>query len=107
MLPEQAVLVSSDGAREPARRYTATYVKLESYARNLRRLGFEDEDLAGEGSDRLVDAMVASGGIDAATERVVEHLEAGADHVAIRVLTEDPKRLPFPELDELAAALGL
>ena len=107
LAPEQAVLVSSDGAREPARRYTGTYVKLESYGRNLRRLGFEDEDLAGEGSDRLVDAMVACGGIDAAAERVVEHLEAGADHVAIRVLTEDPKRLPFPELDELAAALGL
>jgi probable F420-dependent oxidoreductase len=107
LAPEQAVLVSGDGSREPARRYTARYAGLANYARNLRRLGFEDEDLADDGSDRLVDAMVAAGGVDSATERVIEHLEAGADHVAIRVLTEDPKRLPFPELDELAAGLGL
>jgi probable F420-dependent oxidoreductase len=107
LAPEQAVLVSGDGFREPARRYAARYVGLANYSHNLRRLGFEDEDLADGGSDRLVDAMVAAGGVDAAAGRVAGHLEAGADHVAIRVLTEDPRRLPFPELDALAAALGL
>jgi probable F420-dependent oxidoreductase len=107
LAPEQAAVFETDpdAARTIARRYTATYLKLTSYASNLRRLGWGDEDLAGDGSDRLVDALVAWGGLEAVAGRVREHLEAGADHVAVRVLTEDPKRLPLAELRELASAL--
>lgn len=107
LAPEQGVLLARDGDAGPARRYVRTYVRLPNYARNLRRLGFSDDDLAGGGSERLVDAVVARGGVHDAVARLTGHIEAGADHVAVRVLTEDPKRLPFPELDELAAALGL
>ena len=35
------------------------------------------------------------------------HLDAGADHVAIQVLTPSPDRLPTEEWTELAAALAL
>jgi hypothetical protein len=43
--------------------------------------------------------------VDVALARISDHLEAGADHVALRVLTEDPTRLPMDELRELSAAL--
>jgi probable F420-dependent oxidoreductase len=107
LAPEQAVLISRNGDDAAARRYVGTYVRLANYARNLARLGFGADDVGGDGSERAVEAMVARGGSDAAVERITEHLEAGADHVAVRVLTDDPKRLPFPELDELAATLGI
>ena len=107
LAPQQAVQVGGDAGEGPVRAYVANYVRLRNYAENLRRLGFDEEDVEGGGSDRVVDATVARGTVEAAVGRLDEHLQAGADHVAIRVLTEDPKRLPFPELDELAAALGL
>ena len=39
--------------------------------------------------------------------RVEDHLEAGADHVCIQVLTEDRKALPRAEWQALAEALPL
>jgi probable F420-dependent oxidoreductase len=63
LIPEQAVILENDPepARELARRHTSRYLQLPNYTNNLRRLGFDDEDLAGSGSDRLVDAVVAWG----------------------------------------------
>lgn len=108
LAPEVAVSLDPDRrvAGDLARPYVGRYVELESYANNLRRLGWA-EDLAAGGSSRLVDAMVALGGVDAALARVREHLDAGADHVAIRVLLDDHRRLPMPELRQLALALRL
>lgn len=108
LAPEQAVALERESgpARALARRHMATYLPLASYAANLRRLGWDDEDLSGGGSDRLVDALVAWGGADAIAARIREHRDRGADHVAVRVLTEDPARLPFPELEAIAAAAG-
>ena len=57
------------------------------------------------GSDRLVDAVVAYGTIDAIAARLKQHLDAGADHVPVQVLTS-PKNL-VPALTELAGPLGL
>jgi hypothetical protein len=37
------------------------YLGLTNYTANLRRLGFTEADVAGEGSDRLIDALVVSG----------------------------------------------
>jgi len=106
LAPEQAAVFETDAgpARELARRYTSRYLELESYASNLRRLGWGDDDLSGSGSDRLVDALVAWGRADAVIKRVREHLDAGADHVAVRILTDDPKRFPRDELSQLAEA---
>ena len=109
LAPEQAAVFETDPARarEVARRYMAGYLKLKNYTTNLRRLGWADEDLAGGGSDRLVDALVAWGDRDRVAARVKEHLQAGADHVAVRILTSDPKDFPERELHELAEAMGL
>ncbi len=107
LAPEQAVVLATDAdvARVVARKHTASYLALKSYSDNLRRLGWGEQDLADGGSDGLVDALVARGGVEAVVDRVRAHVDAGADHVALRILGEDPKRLPMRELRELAAAL--
>jgi probable F420-dependent oxidoreductase len=83
----------------------ATYLALPNYVRNLRALGYTDADVADGGSDRLVDAIVAWGGIDATVARVKAHHDAGADHVCVQVLRENPRDLPREEWREIAAAL--
>jgi probable F420-dependent oxidoreductase len=102
---EQAVLLERDAsrAREIGRRYVSYYAGLDNYANNLRRLGWSDEDLAGGGSDRLHDAVVAWGDVDAVRERVLAHLDAGADHVCIQPLPAGDPALE--QLRELAPAL--
>jgi probable F420-dependent oxidoreductase len=104
---EQAVVIETDSvkAREIARRHTSTYLKLPNYVNNLRRLGFNDEDLAESGNDRLVDAIVAWGDMTAVIDRVRAHQSAGADHVCIQVLPADPQALPMSQWREFASAL--
>ncbi|WP_067170206.1 TIGR03620 family F420-dependent LLM class oxidoreductase [Microtetraspora niveoalba] len=106
LAPEQAVVLERDPgtAREYAREHMAPYLALPNYANNLRALGFDDDDLADGGSDRLVDAIVAWGDVDAIRDRVRAHLDAGADHVAIQPLAPGG-RLPLDHLGELAPAL--
>ena len=107
LIPEQAVVLENDSerAREIARRHTSRYLRLPNYTNNLRRLGFGDEDLAGSGSDRLVDAMVAWGDENAIVGRVRAHLNAGADHVCVQVLDPDRRGLPAAQWRRLAPAL--
>jgi hypothetical protein len=81
------------------------YLGLVNYTSNLRRLGWAD-DLAGGGSDALVDALVAHGRADQVAAQLSAHLDAGADHVAIQLLTE-PDADPLPGYRELARALTL
>jgi hypothetical protein len=52
-----------------------------------------------------VDALVGWGGTEQVAARVREHLDAGADHVAVQVLVEDPSRLPAREWEALAGVL--
>jgi hypothetical protein len=82
----------------------AWYLTLPNYADNLRWLGFGDSDLANGGSDRLVDAIVAWGDAEAIRARIREHLDAGADHVAIQPLSEDGD-IGISQLRELAPAV--
>lgn len=105
---EQAVVIETDpaAARAVARTHTRRYLPLVNYTNNLRRLGFGDADLAGEGSDRLVDAIVAWGDLDAVVRRVEDHWDAGADHVCVQVLTPDWPALPTAGWARVAEALG-
>ncbi|OXM53687.1 LLM class F420-dependent oxidoreductase [Amycolatopsis thailandensis] len=97
---EQAVVLGSD--REIARKHVSMYLELAAHHRaNLRRFGFTEEDY---GSDRLVDALVAVGE-DAISARVREHLDAGADHVCLQVLTGD-ERIPLTEWRLLSGVGG-
>jgi probable F420-dependent oxidoreductase len=105
LAPEQKVVLESDPARarEIARDSLSIYLGLPNYTNNLKRQGFVDEDFAEGGSDRLVDALVAWGEVDRILERIAEHREAGADHVALQVVS--PAGLPRSEWRTLAEAL--
>jgi probable F420-dependent oxidoreductase len=104
---EQGVVLESDPAtaREIARAHLATYLGLPNYSNNWKRQGFDDDDLAGGGSDRLVDALVVWGDEATIAARVQAHRDAGADHVCVQVLTADPGGLPRAAWRELAPIL--
>jgi probable F420-dependent oxidoreductase len=106
LAPEQAVVLETDPARarQIARGHTRSYLQSPNYTNNLRRLGYGDDDLAGEGSDRLVDAVVAWGDAGAIGRRLEEHFQAGADHVCLQVLTGSGE-FPRAEYRALAEAL--
>ena len=106
LAPEQKVCLETDAdkARALAREQLSIYLTLPNYLNNLDRLGFGPDDVAGGGSDRLVDALVAWGDIDAITARVQAHRDAGADHVCIHVLADFSKP-PTDEWRRLAPAL--
>ncbi|WP_020575652.1 LLM class F420-dependent oxidoreductase [Actinopolymorpha alba] len=106
LVPEQAVVVETDPdrARGIARAYMSMYLTLPNYVNNLRTLGFADEDVEGGGSDRLVDAVVAWGDVEAIKARVDEHLAGGADHVLLQPLAPRDG-LGLDQLRTLAPAL--
>ncbi|AGB21496.1 putative F420-dependent oxidoreductase, MSMEG_4141 family [Mycobacterium sp. JS623] len=105
--PEHKVVLTTDAekARAVGRKALEIYLNLTNYLNSWKRLGFSDEEVAKPGSDRLVDAVVAYGTVDAIVARLKEHLDAGADHVPVQVLTS-PEKL-VPALAELAGPLGL
>jgi probable F420-dependent oxidoreductase len=109
LAPEVKVVLDTDPdrARATARGHLANYLRLPNYTGNLRRLGFTDDDFRDGGSDRLVDATFAWGGMDAVRERVTAHREAGADHVVLQVVTDERGSLPRPQWRELADGLEL
>ena len=90
--PELTVSLGSsrEEARERARADLALYLGLPNYTRVWARFGYGDEDLASGGSDRLVDALYALGSVEQIGVRLGEHLDAGADHVCLRVVTNAP-----------------
>ena len=104
---EQTAVLTSDPAegRRIGRAFARNYLALPNYANNLRRLGWDDADLAGDGSDRVIDAVIAWGDVDAIVERVRAHLNAGADHVCIQLRVEASSDPALGGLQELAAAL--
>jgi probable F420-dependent oxidoreductase len=103
LCPEVWVLLETepDRARSAARQALAPYMRLDNYVNNWRRLGFGDADLAGGGSDRLIDANVAWGNEEAIRRRIQEHWDAGADHVCVQSISPDGSRRP----DEKVLAL--
>ena len=107
LAPEQMVVLETDPtrARAVARQHLVRYLALPNYTNNLLRTGFSPDDVSGEGSDRLVDAIVAWGGVEAVAARVQAHHDAGADHVCLQVLLADPAALAREQWRQLAAGL--
>ncbi|QFZ23772.1 LLM class F420-dependent oxidoreductase [Saccharothrix syringae] len=100
LAPEQHVVLEEDPARarELGRQALEFYLGLPNYTRNWLRHGFTEDDLAGGGSDRLVDALVAWGSLDRVAKRLREHHEAGADHVAVQVAGTGDTQAAYREL---------
>jgi probable F420-dependent oxidoreductase len=89
--PEVACVVDTDPVRAKAvaREYAKLYLGLRNYTQNLLGWGFTEADLAGGGSDRLIDAVVPQGSAGQIAEVVRTHLDAGADHVCLQPLGEE------------------
>jgi probable F420-dependent oxidoreductase len=96
LAPEHAVVLSTDPdkARVIGRTKVAEALDITDYVNNLRRLGFAESDLTKPGSDTMIDAVVAHGSVDNIANRLNEHIEAGADHVAINVVGGPDTLLP-------------
>ncbi|SMD22478.1 LLM class F420-dependent oxidoreductase [Kibdelosporangium aridum] len=96
LAPEHKVVLDTDPvrARQTNRDYIEAMLNLRHYRNSLRRVGFTDEDVTGRGSDRLYDALVAHGDVNTVAGKLTEHLDAGADHVAIQVMTNDRTTIP-------------
>jgi len=103
-----AVLTTDRSAGlEVARAFARHYLALPNYANNLRRLGWTDDEIDNDGSDRLIDAVVAIGEVDTIVARVQAHLDAGADHVCVQLRAEKSTDPALAGYRQLASALGL
>jgi len=89
--PELACVIDTDPvrARAVARGYAKLYLGLRNYTQNLLAFGFTEGDIAGGGSDRLIDAVIPHGTAEQIAEVVRAHLDAGADHVCLQPLGEE------------------
>jgi probable F420-dependent oxidoreductase len=107
LAPEHKVVLTTDAenARAVGRKALDVYFRLANYRNSWKRLGFTDEEVTRPGSDRLVDAVVAYGTPQAIATRLNKHLDAGADHVPVQVLTKGDNLVSA--LAELAGPLGL
>jgi probable F420-dependent oxidoreductase len=102
---EQKLVLDTDAARAraTARAGLQMYMALPNYANNWKRLGFSDADIAGGGSDKLIDALVAWGNEAALRRRVQQHLDAGATQVCIQPLGPPGTRGPDERVFEALA----
>nr|WP_296072297.1 TIGR03620 family F420-dependent LLM class oxidoreductase [uncultured Actinoplanes sp.] len=108
LISEQKIFLGTDAAaaRAVGRRVLRSYLELPNYTTALRRYGMTDADLSGAGSDRFIDSAVVWGDDEAVREGVAAHLTAGADQVAIQVLSADASpHLPREEWRHLAEFL--
>ena len=109
LAPEHKVVLDTDPDRARAlgrTRVQRPYLGLVNYTSNLRRLGWSEADLSGAGSDALIDALVAHGSPAEIAGQLIRHLDAGADHVCLQLVTEEGAD-PLPSYRALAQALGL
>jgi probable F420-dependent oxidoreductase len=105
---EQAVLFETDAevARSIAREHLHMYFTQKYNIAKFLRLGYTEADIdGGRGSDRLVDDLVVWGDLDTIVGRLHDHLDAGADHVAIQVMSSQPGQSSMPYWRRLAEAL--
>jgi probable F420-dependent oxidoreductase len=109
LAPEHKVVLDTDPDRARAlgrARVQRPYLGLVNYTSNLRRLGWSEADLSGAGSDALIDALVAHGSPAEIAGQLTRHLDAGADHVCLHLVTEEGTD-PLPSYRALAPPLGL
>lgn len=91
-------------ARSVARAYLTPYLRTPAYQASWAEQGFQATDWERPGSDRLVEAMVSQGEVEALRARIAELVAAGADHVAVIPLASDGTTENLAVLEALAAA---
>lgn len=108
--PDRALIVEAgaviggdaDTWRRRAHDHLEIYTGLPNYRNSWYRQGFSEDDTPRGGSNRLKSALVTHG-VDATLDRVQEHLDAGADHVAVQVLGDHAL---VPARDDVATLLA-
>ncbi|MCA1713131.1 MAG: TIGR03620 family F420-dependent LLM class oxidoreductase [Actinobacteria bacterium] len=105
---EQAVVLSDDleVVKRRAHWHLEIYTGLPNYRNSWLRQGFSEDDLVRGGSDRLKSALVVGGDEQVVLDRVREHLDAGADHVCLQLLGDDPFSVPTEDWARLAPAMA-
>jgi len=109
LVPEQHVVLDADPvrAREAARAALTNYFGMANYRNSWLRLGFTEDEISDGGSDRFVDAVVVHGTPADVAARLAEHLDAGADQVAVQLVAGEPGEPVEDGFARLAAELGL
>jgi probable F420-dependent oxidoreductase len=111
LLVEQKIMLETDAdqARAVGRGLVAGLAGIPNYRNSMLRMGFAEDELGPEVSDRAADALLAWGDEAAIRRRIQAHWDAGADQVAVQVmprggglLTADDERV----LASLAASIG-
>jgi len=102
---EQKVLFETDAtkARATARQNLGIYLTMPNYCNNLRRCGFDDEDFENNGSDRLIDTIIAWGDEDTIAARIKAHEDAGATQVCVQALNPTGSAVPDERILEILA----
>jgi probable F420-dependent oxidoreductase len=93
-----------DRARAIARDTISFFPQIPGYAASLKRQGFTDSDLTTL-PDHLVDSLAAWGTPTQIADKLHAHHEAGANHVAINVITGVTGPQPIDQWRALAPAL--
>lgn len=109
LAPELKVVLEPDPttARALARQSLAPYLSLPNYTNNFLRHGFTETDLTNGGSDRLIDRVFAWGDDTTVKARVEEFHTAGANHVALQLVDDQPRdTLPRSAWRRLAGLLS-
>src|SRR5262249_1191253 len=95
---------SREEARRIGDRHASFYLRAPNSRNPLLARGWTEADVEPPGSDALFDAVVAWGGPEEIGRRVQDHRDAGADHVILVLVTEDPSR---PYLEEARVLAGV
>ncbi|MER7582629.1 TIGR03620 family F420-dependent LLM class oxidoreductase [Kitasatospora sp. NPDC097691] len=98
----QLCVLSPDRSRTAELAAATAAAALPNRRALLHDLGYQDVDTL---DDRLVDAIVAHGNAEDIARRVHEHLDAGADHVSLHLLTPTPGIAPIRHWENLARHL--
>ncbi|GAA1961875.1 TIGR03620 family F420-dependent LLM class oxidoreductase [Kitasatospora viridis] len=98
----QLCVLSPDRSRTAELAAATAAAALPNRRALLHDLGYQDVDAL---DARLVDAVVAHGAAEDVARRIHEHLDAGADHVSLHVLTTTPGTVPVREWEQLATHL--
>lgn len=85
-----AVGMDRDAARGVARRYLKRYFGLSNYTGALIRFGVDPAEIDNGGSDALIDLVAANPTPADAAAGLRAHLDAGADHICVQALGDDP-----------------
>lgn len=81
------------------------YLGMANIRTSLQRMGFDPATFDAGGSDEMVRRLVAQGDPEVIAGIVADHLNAGADHVALQAIPHDQD--PLPALGALAQALNI